>query len=326
MPTPTTMASRDGDEDTDHDGLTNLQEIRLGLDPTRPDTDGDGIADGADDLDGDGLSNRFELRWSRTDPRSTDSNLDGIRDGADDPDHDLLSNRRSSGRAPTRAGRIRMATAVDDWHEDADHDGRQQRHGAGSSCRADEAHAHPGQGGHGTPAGCQGWLLSRTRTTSQQTCVPTSGPTRRRSLFLVGDSHALQWQPATHGHRPAPWLATVRVDQVACPLPTVTVYRTDGDEAPTAIPGVRPSSPRSRRSTPTWSSPATATTTTSWGLRHRQCRQPAPVARRDGDLSHPSEGRRVRRCSCWATHRSGAGTSRHASPSTLATWQPARTG
>ncbi len=34
--------------DTDHDGWTDLEEQRLGLDPNKSDTDGDGLADGMD--------------------------------------------------------------------------------------------------------------------------------------------------------------------------------------------------------------------------------------------------------------------------------------
>jgi len=34
--------------DTDQDGWTDLEEQRLGLDPNKPDTDGDGLADGMD--------------------------------------------------------------------------------------------------------------------------------------------------------------------------------------------------------------------------------------------------------------------------------------
>lgn len=41
--------------DSDGDGLTNRREERLGQDPRDPDTDGDGIEDGADDADGDGV-------------------------------------------------------------------------------------------------------------------------------------------------------------------------------------------------------------------------------------------------------------------------------
>ena len=40
--------------DSDNDGLSDRRERALGLDPNNPDTDNDGIPDGADDSDGDG--------------------------------------------------------------------------------------------------------------------------------------------------------------------------------------------------------------------------------------------------------------------------------
>jgi hypothetical protein len=74
----------DGERDADGDGLSNWDEAngRMtqdwwtdeykktekrypltfgGVDMTNPDTDGDGIPDGADDQDHDGLSNQFEV-------------------------------------------------------------------------------------------------------------------------------------------------------------------------------------------------------------------------------------------------------------------------
>jgi hypothetical protein len=41
--------------DSDRDGLPDRKEATMGLDPNNPDTDGDGIPDGADDADGDGV-------------------------------------------------------------------------------------------------------------------------------------------------------------------------------------------------------------------------------------------------------------------------------
>lgn len=41
-------------QDTDNDGLTDRREAALAQDPQNPDTDGDGVPDGADDADGDG--------------------------------------------------------------------------------------------------------------------------------------------------------------------------------------------------------------------------------------------------------------------------------
>lgn len=48
--------------DQDGDGLEDRVETLLGMsDPTKADTDGDGILDGAEDSDEDGLSDRVEL-------------------------------------------------------------------------------------------------------------------------------------------------------------------------------------------------------------------------------------------------------------------------
>ena len=59
--------------DTDHDGLSDGEEVALGTDPLRRDTDGDGLVDGSDpdplvptpmdDLDGDGIPDAYEDFW-----------------------------------------------------------------------------------------------------------------------------------------------------------------------------------------------------------------------------------------------------------------------
>jgi hypothetical protein len=65
--------------DRDSDNLADDLEPGLGLDPTNPDTDGDGVADGDEiniygtdplnpDTDGDGASDGEELFWTHTDP------------------------------------------------------------------------------------------------------------------------------------------------------------------------------------------------------------------------------------------------------------------
>ena len=68
--------SEQGDNatDPDGDGLTNLEEYELGTDPTRADSDGDGVLDSADDYP----LNAVE---------GLDSDNDGIPD-ADDADDD----------------------------------------------------------------------------------------------------------------------------------------------------------------------------------------------------------------------------------------------
>jgi hypothetical protein len=102
----------DGAEDVDGDGLTNLDEQRLGTSPTDPDTDGDGLSDGAEvargtdplvfdqprapplpgeappivtvptdtDTDGDGLPNLME-EDNGTAADNPDSDGDGLSDG-----------------------------------------------------------------------------------------------------------------------------------------------------------------------------------------------------------------------------------------------------
>jgi hypothetical protein len=77
-------------QDTDGDGLTNLQEFQLGTDPRNPDTDGDGVPDGEEvkrgtnplnaDTDGDGLTDAEEIRLG-TNPLNPDTDGDGIPDG-----------------------------------------------------------------------------------------------------------------------------------------------------------------------------------------------------------------------------------------------------
>ena len=220
----------DGEEDTDHDGLTNLQEIRLGLEPWQPDSDGDQIPDGADDLDGDRLSTHFELRWSKTDPRHADSDHDGTHDGAEDPDHDRLSNggEERAGTDPHRADTDRDGR--DDWHEDADHDG--QSNGMEQDRRPVPATLTPTLARASTtdPVGIRDGCHVSHRVEVPHVCS-YYGTDTSRTLFLVGDSHALQWQPALmeiakrHGWR------LYMSSKSGCPIPTITVLRPEGGVA-----------------------------------------------------------------------------------------------
>lgn len=81
---------KDGDEDTDEDGLTNLQEIVLGTEPADYDTDGDGLCDGEEvnqyktnplvkDTDGDTLSDYDDVRLGFS-PLKPDTDENGITD------------------------------------------------------------------------------------------------------------------------------------------------------------------------------------------------------------------------------------------------------
>jgi PKD repeat protein len=78
--------------DSDGDGLTDAQELILGTDPHKADTNDDGISDGLavllgisptnPDMDGDGLTNAVE-RQMGTDPFNADTDGDGVPDGID---------------------------------------------------------------------------------------------------------------------------------------------------------------------------------------------------------------------------------------------------
>ena len=81
----------DGDEDADADGLTNLEEVRLGTDPVSPDTDLDGLPDGD------------ELHLG-TDPLVPDTDGDGALDGWEaDRGYDPLNPQGSFAAGETRA-------------------------------------------------------------------------------------------------------------------------------------------------------------------------------------------------------------------------------
>jgi hypothetical protein len=68
--------------DTDGDGIPDVLEPLMGLDPTKIDSFGDGIADGDRDTDMDGLSNARELALG-TDPLRADTDGDGWSDEAE---------------------------------------------------------------------------------------------------------------------------------------------------------------------------------------------------------------------------------------------------
>ncbi|MBN1286049.1 MAG: PD40 domain-containing protein [Anaerolineae bacterium] len=84
----------DATADDDADGLTNVEEDRLGTDRHNPDTDDDGLPDGEEvniygtqpqknDTDGDGLLDGEEIA-RRTVPTNPDTDGDGIPDGVDE--------------------------------------------------------------------------------------------------------------------------------------------------------------------------------------------------------------------------------------------------
>ena len=80
------------DDDSDGDMLTDGYEKKIGTDPNKPDTDGDGLTDYEEvtkyhtnplkmDTDGDGLSDGDEVIKYHTDPLKVDTDGDGLSDG-----------------------------------------------------------------------------------------------------------------------------------------------------------------------------------------------------------------------------------------------------
>ena len=78
--------------DSDNDGITDWNDLFMGLDPKNPDTDGDGLSDGDEmskyhtnpmekDTDGDGLTDYEEVMIYHTHPQKPDTDGDGILDG-----------------------------------------------------------------------------------------------------------------------------------------------------------------------------------------------------------------------------------------------------
>lgn len=112
---------KDGRENPDHDGLTNLQEVRVGTDPLKRDTDRDGTRDGREDADHDGLDNHHEFE-AGTDPRDADTDDDDIDDGQEDSDHDGADNEDEQHDGTDPGDRDTDDDDIDDG-EDADANG-----------------------------------------------------------------------------------------------------------------------------------------------------------------------------------------------------------
>lgn len=72
-------SAADASLDADSDGLTNLQEFVKGTDPKNPDSDGDGIKDGAET----GTGKYVSATDTGTDPLNQDSDNDKLKDGVE---------------------------------------------------------------------------------------------------------------------------------------------------------------------------------------------------------------------------------------------------
>lgn len=109
-----------GGTDTDLDGLPDAVELAMGLDPTQPDSDGDGILDGDEDQDTDQLPNAWELVFG-LDPQKPDSNANGLPDGQEDPDGDALTTLQEY---QARTNPTLADTDGDGWNDEAELTGR----------------------------------------------------------------------------------------------------------------------------------------------------------------------------------------------------------
>ena len=80
--------------DPDEDGLSTCEEEKIGTDPLKADSDGDGLKDGEEiqkyntdplsaDSDGDGLKDGEEVHSYKTSPTKADTDGDGLNDGAE---------------------------------------------------------------------------------------------------------------------------------------------------------------------------------------------------------------------------------------------------
>ncbi|MEH6907069.1 hypothetical protein [Neobacillus drentensis] len=78
-------------KDFDKDGLNNLQEYQLNLNPKLKDTDKDRLPDSKEDNDKDGLTNALEYKL-KLNPASVDTNHNKIPDGDEDFDKDGVPN------------------------------------------------------------------------------------------------------------------------------------------------------------------------------------------------------------------------------------------
>jgi len=216
--------------DADGDGIPAGVEAALGLDPTRSDTDGDGVQDADEDPDGDRLTVGFELRESGTDPGSADTDRDGIRDGVEDPDGDGLSNagEQKYGTDPHRRDTDRDGRS--DWREDADRDGRPN--GLEQDNRRLPANLTPSlrAASRDVPESSAPECHSRQGKSSPGSC--TFGPANGTPVLLIGDSHAVQWFPAIERVAQERGWRLTTMTKAACPIADVRSIRDGtGDRA-----------------------------------------------------------------------------------------------
>jgi cell wall-associated NlpC family hydrolase len=149
-----------GGADSDHDGLSDAMERRLGLDPLRADTDGDNLSDaqemvvhGTDarraDTDGDQLNDAFELAQG-LDPLSPDTDADGHLDGSLAP---LRTDADADGIDDALERVLALNPELSDSDADGFGDGLEYRSGSNPLDAADNPMMHrplPGPAGAAT--------------------------------------------------------------------------------------------------------------------------------------------------------------------------------
>lgn len=112
----------DGNEDKDNDSLTNLQELKSQLNPLSADSDKDGLKDSYEDNDTDGLNTKEEF-IIMTNPVSSDSDKDGVNDGNEDKDVDGLNNESEFLLGYNPLSGDSDKDGIKDGNEDLDKDG-----------------------------------------------------------------------------------------------------------------------------------------------------------------------------------------------------------
>ena len=114
--------------DSDHDGLTDSQELAIGLDPHDADTDDDGVLDGAEgltDSDGDGLIDAVD--WDSDGDGLADGTERGVTEAGRSPDTDVSKGHFIPDADPTTTTdptkKDSDGDGLDDGKEDSNHNG-----------------------------------------------------------------------------------------------------------------------------------------------------------------------------------------------------------
>ena len=120
--------------DSDGDGLTDDEELRIGTDPHNWDTDGDGLSDGDEvnvhktnplnpDTDGDGLLDGEEVKTYKTDPKNPDTDGDGLLDGDEVKTYKTNPLDPDTDRDGLKDGEEVVTYKTNPLDPDTDHDG-----------------------------------------------------------------------------------------------------------------------------------------------------------------------------------------------------------